>query len=134
MATKKTMTVAQLVRALGLHGKVGEKAAKELLAQLSATGGNGKQKHTLLIPGTGKRVGSMRKPGRTIAASGKTRTGRKGNISPGGGSNRAQVPPKKFRLVYARTKGVRQVKPPASKSSLGTNIIRDAVVTASIGE
>ena len=118
MAKKKVMTVSQLVRALGLHGKVGEKVAKEALAQLSAPGDNGKQKHTLTLPHIEQGVGTKRKPGRSAA----------------GSSKNTGVPPKKFRLVYSRAKGIRQLKPPASKSSLGASRIRDAVVKASLGK
>ena len=125
MANKRVMTVAQLVRALGLHGKVGEKAAKEALAQLSATGDNGKQRHALTLPGIEQKVGSKRKSVRSVAGSALTMRE---------GSKRASAPPKKFRLVYTHTSGIRQVRPPASKSRFRTNLIRDAVVTASIGE
>ena len=122
MAKKKVMTIAQLVRALGLHGEIGEKVAKEALAQLSATKPYAKQRHALTLPGIGQMVGSKRKPGR------------KRGISLRRGSKRTTAAPKNFRIVYTHTSGIRQVKPPAGKSSFGTNLIRDAVVTASIGE
>ena len=108
MPKTKTITVAQLIRFLGLDRKLGEQLAKDALAHLSgATVPNGRRAHAPTISRKGRGV------------SGKA-----------GAARRAA--PKRFRLVKSATKGIRQVKSPLSQSNFGIKRIRDAVVKASI--
>ncbi|OFV99270.1 MAG: hypothetical protein A3H28_02745 [Acidobacteria bacterium RIFCSPLOWO2_02_FULL_61_28] len=146
MAKKKIMTAAQLVRTLQQQVKFNDKVAKTALAQLMrAAGPNGKKGGVLILPGVGPVVwAKVRAKGRVgvapqsiakkaVAARKKFR---RAKVDARGLRRWKSSASGRFTTLYRRpgARGVRQVKSPAKRSSIGISLIRDAVVTASIGE
>ena len=120
---------------MGLEGRIRERVAKEVLAQISkAADANGKQGHALALPRIARVVSGKARSGKRIVACGKKGAGRKANVSLRGRAKKAAATPKQFHRVSIDMSGVRQVKSPASRSRIGAGRILRAILKASIAQ